>query len=105
MKKINSDIINLGCRLNIHEGEVIKSLISGSALSNFTIINACAVTQEAEKKVWDEMDVDECTVERCIAMIQEILQVPNAFHLFLMVEEGETQISLTRNDMQRKRLK
>ena len=37
-------------------------------------------------------------------MIQEILQVPNAFQLILMVEEGDTQISLTWNDMQRKRV-
>ena len=50
------------------------------------------------------MDADECIEERCIAKIQEILQVPNAFQLILMVEEGDTQISLTWNDMQRKRV-
>ena len=50
------------------------------------------------------MEKDECTVERCFALIQEILQVPNAFQLMLIVEEGDTQISLTWNDMQRKRV-
>ena len=52
---INSDeninIINLGCRLNIYEGEVIKSLTLKDKVSDLIIINSCSVTQEAEKKV------------------------------------------------------
>jgi len=51
MRKEKLNIINLGCRLNICEGEVIKSLASKNELDNFTIINSCAVTQKAEKKV------------------------------------------------------
>jgi len=51
MKKNDVDIINLGCRLNIYEGEVIRSLAHKNNISNFTIINSCSVTQEAEKKV------------------------------------------------------
>ena len=51
MKKNNVNLINLGCRLNIYEGEVIKSLTKQNKLENFTIINSCAVTEEAEKKV------------------------------------------------------
>ena len=50
-KKNNNSFINLGCRLNIFEGEVIKSLVKKNNISNFTIINSCSVTQEAEKKV------------------------------------------------------
>ena len=50
-KKNNNSFINLGCRLNIFEGEVIKSLVKNNNISNFTIINSCSVTQEAEKKV------------------------------------------------------
>ena len=55
MKKNNIDIVNLGCRLNIYEGEVIKSLVKKNNLSNFTIINSCSVTQDAEKKVLYEI--------------------------------------------------
>ena len=51
MNKNNIDIINLGCRLNIFEGEVIKSLTQQNNLSDYTVINSCAVTEEAEKKV------------------------------------------------------
>ena len=47
----NNNIVNLGCRLNIYEGEVIKSLSHQNNLSNYTIINSCSVTEEAEKKV------------------------------------------------------
>ena len=51
MQKEKLYIINLGCRLNLCEGEVIKSLALKNELNNFTIINSCAVTQKAEKKV------------------------------------------------------
>ena len=44
-------LINLGCRLNIYEGEIIKNHIKESNLKNITVINSCAVTSEAEKKV------------------------------------------------------
>jgi threonylcarbamoyladenosine tRNA methylthiotransferase MtaB len=47
----NINIVNLGCRLNIYEGEVIKSLTKQNNLSNYTIINSCSVTEKAEKKV------------------------------------------------------
>tara|TARA_Y100000590_G_scaffold466548_1_gene642353 strand:- start:744 stop:2015 length:1272 start_codon:yes stop_codon:yes gene_type:complete len=50
-KNKETDIINLGCRLNIYEGEVIKKLTKKNQINNFTIINSCAVTNEAEKKV------------------------------------------------------
>ena len=51
MKNKNINIINLGCRLNIYEGEVIKSHIQKNNINNYTIINSCSVTEEAEKKV------------------------------------------------------
>lgn len=52
-KKLN--LINLGCRLNIYEGEIIKSLTKKNKLKDLTIINSCAVTNEAEKKVFYEI--------------------------------------------------
>ena len=75
-----------------------------SKLDDYFDIVPKELFEEAKKTAWDEMDADECTVERCIAIIQDILQVPNAFQLILMVEEGDTQISLTWNDMERKRV-
>ena len=50
MDKKNS-LINLGCRLNIYEGEIIKDHLKNNNIKNVTVINSCAVTAEAEKKV------------------------------------------------------
>ena len=44
-------LINLGCRLNIYEGEIIKNHLNDNSLNHITVINSCAVTAEAEKKV------------------------------------------------------
>jgi len=44
-------LINLGCRLNIYEGEIIKNHLNNNNIKNVTVINSCAVTAEAEKKV------------------------------------------------------
>ena len=50
MNKKNT-LINFGCRLNIYEGEIIKNHLNDSNLKDITVINSCAVTAEAEKKV------------------------------------------------------
>ena len=50
MDKKNT-LINLGCRLNIYEGEIIKNNLNNNNIKNVTVINSCAVTAEAEKKV------------------------------------------------------
>ena len=55
MKKNRVDIVNLGCRLNIFEGEVMNTLVKKSDIKNYTIINSCAVTEQAEKKVLYEI--------------------------------------------------
>ena len=50
MNKKNT-LINLGCRLNIYEGEIIKNHLNENNLKDITVINSCAVTAEAEKRV------------------------------------------------------
>jgi len=50
MNKKNT-LINLGCRLNIYEGEIIKNHLNDNNLNDVTVINSCGVTAEAEKKV------------------------------------------------------
>ena len=51
MNNNKSNVITLGCRLNIYESEVIKSIIKRNNINDYTIINSCAVTNDAEKKV------------------------------------------------------
>jgi threonylcarbamoyladenosine tRNA methylthiotransferase MtaB len=42
------DVLTFGCRLNIHESEVIRR--DASALSDTTVVNTCAVTGEAVRQ-------------------------------------------------------
>ena len=60
--------------------------------------------EEAQEKAFEKLDYEECTEDQCIMMIQEMLQVENAFQLVLVSEEGDTQISLTWNDLDKKRV-
>ena len=60
--------------------------------------------EEAENQVWDELDSDECTNVQCDMMIREFLQVENSFKMVLIIDEGDTQISITWNDQDQKRV-
>ena len=51
----NKNIITYGCRLNIYESEVIQNHINKAGLKNFTLFNSCSVTNEAKKKVIDDI--------------------------------------------------
>jgi threonylcarbamoyladenosine tRNA methylthiotransferase MtaB len=44
------DVITFGCRLNIHESEVIRRQAAAAGLADTTIVNTCAVTAEAVRK-------------------------------------------------------
>ena len=43
-------VVNLGCRLNAYESEVIRDLAVSAGLRNAVIVNTCAVTAEAERQ-------------------------------------------------------
>ena len=45
-----SKVINLGCRLNFFESEVISNLLEKNNLENKIVINTCAVTNQALQK-------------------------------------------------------
>ena len=75
-----------------------------SALDDHFAIVPKDLFEEAQEKAFEELDYEECTEEQCIMMIKEILQVENAFQLVLMEEDGDTQISLTWNDLDQKRV-
>lgn len=48
-------IKTFGCRLNTFETEIIKSFIETNKIKNLSVVNTCAVTQEAEKKAVREI--------------------------------------------------
>ena len=48
--KSETRVINMGCRLNAHESEVIRQNAKHAGLSNAVVVNTCAVTREAERQ-------------------------------------------------------
>ncbi len=42
---MTAEIVNMGCRLNIHEGEIMRAHLAGA--DDIVVINSCAVTNEA----------------------------------------------------------
>ena len=75
-----------------------------SKLDDYFAIVPKELFEEAQEQAFQEMDADECTEDQCILMIKEILQIENAFKMDLMYEEGDTQISITWNDQDQKRV-
>ena len=50
-KNMKSNVITFGCRLNACESEIIEDFVKELGLDDFTVINTCAVTAEAERKL------------------------------------------------------
>ena len=75
-----------------------------SKLDDYFAIVPKELFEEAQEKAFEELDYDECTEEQCIMMIQELLQVENAFQLVLISEEGNTQISITWSNLDQRRV-
>ena len=75
-----------------------------SKLDDYFAIVSKEVFDEAKEKAFEELDFDLCTEDQCILKIQELLQVENAFKMELITEEGDTQISITWNDQEQKRV-
>ena len=87
--------------------EVRKKMLEKSLeskLDDYFAIVPKNLFEEAQEQAFQEMESDECTEEQCIRMIRDILQVENSFQMVLMVEEENTQISLTWNDLDQKRV-
>ncbi len=55
MKKEDTKVINLGCRLNFFESEVIKNILDQENLEKKIVINTCAVTNQAVRKSVNEV--------------------------------------------------
>ena len=59
--------------------------------------------EEAQEKAFEELDYEECTEDQCIMMIQEMLQVENVFHLEVIGEGTDTQLSLSWRTLDQKK--
>lgn len=50
MSKTQPQIVTFGCRLNIHESEVMRAHATDAGMEDAIIFNTCAVTKEAERQ-------------------------------------------------------
>ena len=59
--------------------------------------------EEVLEKVFEELDYQECSEDVCIMRVQEMLQVENVFHLQVIGEGQDTQLSLSWRTLEEKR--
>ena len=75
---MNTKIINLGCRLNAYESEVIRDILEKNSINNTVVINTFAVTNLAVKKskqiikkVKKERPNDKILVTGCASQVEK----------------------------------
>ena len=66
-----------------------------SKLSQYYRVISQQQFDEAQQLAFESLEADECTEEKCIRKIQEILQVERLFVLQLLKDEDTTQIAMT----------
>ena len=74
--------------------QILQNTLEGKLKIYFKIISQERF-EKAQEKAFEELDYEECTEDRCIMLIQELLQVENAFHLQVIEEDSNTQLSLS----------
>ena len=75
-----------------------------SKLDDYFAIVPKDMFEEAKEEAFQELEDDECTEDQCVMKIQEILQVENAFKMQLIMDGQDTQISITWNNQEEKRV-
>ena len=87
--------------------EVEKRIIFNSlqeSLSKYYKLTSQRMYERAEEEAFQKMDIDECTEDQCIAIIQELLQVENFFNIEILKTNNFSQIKLTKTDIDSNRV-
>ena len=74
--------------------QILQNTLEDNLKSYFTLISQ-ELFEQAQEKAFEELDYEECTEDQCIMLIQEMLQVENVFHLQVIREGQDTQLSLS----------
>ena len=82
---------------------ILQNTLEDELKTHFRLISQDRF-EEAQEKAFEELEYEECTEEQCIVKIQELLQVENAFKLLLVRDGNDTQLSLTWNNLDEKRV-
>ena len=95
---------NFGCRLNALEGDSVKALAEAAGLSDTTIINGCAVTNEAMRQAGqaarkakraapnDQVIVTGCAAQTDAPRFQAMQEARLMPHLHLSLQAGDNMI-------------
>ena len=81
---------------------ILQNTLEDELKTHFRLISQDRF-EEAQEKAFEELEYEECTEERCIILIQEMLQVENVFHLQVIGEGNDTQLSLSWRTLDEKR--
>ena len=81
---------------------ILQNTLEDELKTHFRLISQ-EKFEEAQEKAFQELDYEECTEDRCIILIQEMLQVENIFHLQVLGEGQDTQLSLSWRTLDEKR--
>ena len=82
--------------------QILQNTLEDELKEHFMLISQERF-EEAQEKAFEELDYEECTEDQCIMMIQEMLQVENVFHLEVIGEGNDTQLSLSWRTLDEKR--
>jgi len=74
--------------------QILQNTLENELKKHFKLISQ-EIFEKAQEQAFQELDYEECTEDQCIMLIQEMLQVEHVFHLQLIEEEGDTQLSLS----------
>jgi len=81
---------------------ILQNTLEDELKTHFRLISQDRF-EEAQEKAFEELDYEECTEDQCIILIQEMLQVENVFHLQVIGEGKDTQLSLSWRTLDEKR--
>ena len=82
--------------------QILQNTLEDELKSYFRLISQ-EKFEEAQEKAFEELEYKECTEDRCIMLIQEMLQVENVFHLQVIGEAKDSQLSLSWRNLDERR--
>ena len=72
--------------------QILQNTLTDELKEHFRIVPQEKYEQVLEK-VFQELEYEECSEDVCIMRVQEMLQVENVFHLQVLGEGDDTQLS------------
>ena len=82
--------------------QILQNTLTDELKKHFRIVPQEKYEQVLEQ-VFEELEYEECSEDTCIMRVQEMLQVENVFHLQVIGEGQDTQLSLSWRTLEEKR--